>query len=172
MENAVGYSTKERLVVADSYIRANPQGAENFLSDYNSAKAKAVDTNPHNLFDYFFLFCKIQGYTSIEEMENLRGPIHKKEKVDLRRLFIGALVRIYRPQILFSPICLENGLGENLCRILKMDNGNMTKAIDECRAWYCSKTNPDFRNQVEETVQELKDRKNGYVGSIFSKSVA
>lgn len=162
MESAV-LSPRDRLTIGTLFAKEKPEEATKYLSVYNSEKAKAIDTDQCNLNYYFLSFCKMHSLDAFEYL----GALNKQDKVDTRRLFIGAMVRIYKPQILFAPVCLENGIGQGLCNILQMDNGNVSKTIAEAKAWYNSKTDPDFRNQVNDTVQALQDIKAGYGVSMF-----
>jgi hypothetical protein len=164
METQQDFSTKDKYIIGSLVAAENPETAKTYLSSYNTQKQKAIDGDPHNLNYYFLSFCRINSLDPFE----IIGALHKQDKVDTRRLFIGAMVRIYRPQILFTPICPENGIGQYLCILLKLDNGNMSKTIDEVKEWYGGNLY-NFRDDVTDTVDALASVRKGYVGTMFKK---
>lgn len=170
METVQDFSPKDKYIAGSMLVHQNPVLAKDFVTSYNAQKKKALDSDTSNIFDYFIDYCEIKGIESLKDTRHLRRALHKQDKVDARRLFIGAIVKIYRPQLLFSPVCMENGLGQKLVDLLGMDNGNVSKTIDEVKAWYIANSD-NFRDQLDDLVEVLVDKRRGYVGSMF-KNVA
>lgn len=145
---------KDFALIGKLYARENPSHALQLVATFQAAEARALDSDLHNLNYYYFLFCKIRGLNPPAYL----GSLHTAEKTDVRRLFVGTMIRVYMPQLLTHNIRQRKGFSEALCVVLCQDDGNLSKVIDECVAWM--KTNyEDFMTNVQAAADTLVGQK-------------
>lgn len=114
----------------------------------------ASETDHQRMAGYFSQFCKQQFITPSE----LTGALLKSHKVEKRRLFIAAMLRLYAPQAYRQPaenIILRRGFVATLAGILRCHNSNLHKTIREVVLW--ENEYDDFRESVDKVVAGIKE---------------
>ncbi len=91
------------------------------------------------------------------EKEAYSGALYKSSKVDVRRLFVAAMVHLYQPQIYHQPeISLgKNGFVMTLAGVLKQHEANVSAMIREVISW--EREYDDFKEKVTNVVAKLKE---------------
>jgi hypothetical protein len=162
-EEAPTFTSSEYTLAGKLYCMKNPKSAKELLEEFYTVKAKAKDEDYHNLNFYYLHFCRINQ----EDPLSYLGEVNRRDKVQERKVFIAAMLRIYKPQSFSHDINIAPGLNENLCMILRYDKGAMSRIIDEVVVWY----NHDvegFRGIVDELVVSLVGVRDGYSSDLFN----
>ncbi len=109
-------------------------------------------------------FSKIpELYHNFCEIKNIdpllySGPLHKSEKVEIRKEFIAIILHIYDPQLYNQPIeCLDirPGLVRHLSDVTTQDKSRVSRMIREVVTMV--KVYDDFNERVEELLTKMKD---------------
>lgn len=132
-------------------FQKEPELAQRLLSDYYPQK-QPLDTDISRIQHYFSSYCAFQNIDPLE----YTGRLYKSKKVEVRRLFIGAMLHIYNPQVYVQPIdqlILFHGFVRRLAGVLCQNEGNVSKMIREVITW--EKNYQDFSGSVEQIVNEL-----------------
>lgn len=132
-------------------IQKEPETAKKLITTYLPAE-QPVETDFSKIGGFFIRFCEIRGI----DPENHVGPSYKSEKVDVRRMFISAMVHLYYPKAFQQPIesiDVVTGLVKNIALVLKQDTGNVSKMIRQAIIW--EKQYQDFEAAVSSIVEKL-----------------
>ena len=117
------------------YVLAKyPAIADEILSKYSEKGHPPLDTDFENIRFYYLTFCKLQAV----EPYDLTGHLGTIEKTDLRRLFIGAMVKIYSPETLHQPseaISIKRGMGRPLSKLFKVSEQIISNDTYMVIAW-------------------------------------
>lgn len=111
-----------------------PQMATEILRPYLTVVPYDTDFKKIESF-YLVAFCKDEGIGP----EHIRGALFKSSKVDIRRLFIAAMVHIYCPHVYYqhaNEINLsKKGFVMWLARAVDQHESNVSILIREVVAW-------------------------------------
>ncbi len=151
----------EQAMLWRLYMQANPKEATALYTRFKQAQNQALDDNVGRLNFYFLVFCCLYalepmafvGELGREKQQDLQ-TLQRPSLVDLRRLFIGCMVKIYRPHYLTYATVKDDGFYQKLRCISGIANSNLSRAADEARGWY-DKGLYSFREQVDETTSKL-----------------
>lgn len=160
------FAANEYAIVGKLHCMKNPKSAKELLEEFNNVKAKAKDDDFHNLNFYYLHFCRNTGTDPLDYL----GNVSNRSKVHERKIYVAAMLRMYRPQLFTHDINVGNGIGEHLCVTLRYDKGAMSRIVDEVVSWY----NMDFdgfRGVVDDVVASMVSLRDGYESDLF-KSVA
>lgn len=147
-------SESELKVLGREVWKKLPMLAQKILKPYLTAVP--YDTNFNKIERYYLpAFASLIGINP----EYIQGPIFKSTKVDIRKLFMAAMIHIYCPHVYYqhpSEINLsKKGFVMCLSGALKIPESNTSGAIREVVAW--EKDYDDFRAKVHLLVEKLKD---------------
>lgn len=116
---------------------------------------KPIETDLSRIPALFARFCAFRGISP----SDYTGPLYKTSKTTLRRVFIGAILRMYAPEVYNMPencLVLKRGIVKQLELTLcgKVDAASrvIRKVIAEERVY------EDFRAQVAMTVEQLTQK--------------
>lgn len=162
---SVPLTSQDYAIIGKLAVKENPDFAQSLLERFRDEKAKALDSDTQNIKLYLKHFCRFQGIDYWTLVEGAK----KKEIVDARRLFIAVMLRVYKPQIFTHDIDVERGLADKLCHQVLIDEGNMSKIIDEIKVWVRF-NQEDYCDKVQEMSRQLIETLAGYGSNLFSES--
>jgi hypothetical protein len=102
----------------------------------------------------FITFCQVQTISPDE----YTGRVHKTHKIDMRRLFIAAVIFLYAPQLYESTpgaAIVKYGLSGALTEALQQDASLTSRLIKEVIARY--RAFPDYRQEVKTIVEQVQE---------------
>lgn len=132
-QNAKGYELVGRLL-----CEQRPQVVEEILQQLNG------ETDLNKLRKYLDSFCKLQA---INKDSILYSPFDRNA-LEQKRLFIGAILVIYRPH--------TRRLCTSLANLLKAKQQALSRMIEEAKARYTHNIE-DFKTKVDITVEKMKE---------------
>jgi hypothetical protein len=140
------YHTLGRLVVAK-----NPSIAEQLIQEYHLTIIPQ-ETDYNNIPRLYERFCFIERLCN----EEYKGPLYKAEKVDRRRVFIGAMLHLFQPHAYHHPndsILLKKGFQRKLAKAIGIDETWLHRLIKE--VIFRETELEEFRGQVAMAVKKL-----------------
>lgn len=159
------FDNKELLFIARNAVKENPAAALSLVEGLRNSQAQAYDSDLKHVFHYYVDFCKLQGVYPDAYM----GALHSREKIDKRELFIGAMIRMYMPQLLTHEIEYRTGFNTMLVGALDYDDGNLSTTIERLVVWM--KNNyENFMDRAQETAEALINIKT-MPGTLFAAAV-
>lgn len=129
-----------------------PDIAGKLMTRFNQAKPAPLLTDLALIDGLFLQFCTIR----VIDAEEYRGNLHSPKLVDVRRVFIGAMVRLYAPHVYIledNSYTLQYGLVQKLAKVLDQKAANISVMIRGVKRW--EKVYEDFAAQVQEIVTQL-----------------
>lgn len=132
-----------------------PEVAQALMTSFHEETVKPTETDHSKLEIYFLAYCQIRD---IEPLE-LRGNLHKAGKIDVRREYIGSMLRLYNPQLYVQPpsdMIIHYGFVKSLANVLELREQNIGRTIRE--TVLREKVYEAFANQVKATVEVLIKR--------------
>ncbi len=146
MQLAVGVTYYQLL--GKLLVNQRPDVAEEILSQIH----KPIDIDLGKMDHYLSAFCSKHKITpsSITEVK------HKSRAVELRRLFVASMLKVYHPgafQCIEVLAIQRSGLVYKLSEVLHSNEGNMSKMIREVIMMV--KVYDEFRDQVDSFVQQF-----------------
>lgn len=135
----------------------SPNTAKTLIKPYLTAEP--FDFNFTKIEDHYLVaFCSLNGI----EKKQIQGPQFKSTKVDVRRIFIAAMVHIYCPHVYLQNSkeinISKKGFVMWLSKALCQHESNVSNLIREVVAWEHEKGYYDeFKERVYGTVEKLKN---------------
>lgn len=145
------YHTLGRLVVAKQ-----PEVAHQLLSEY-CLKVVPSETDYSRMPLLWDRFCFAQGIKSGDYV----GTQRSSSKVDIRRLFIAAMLHLYQPHAYHHPkdsILLKKGFQRRLAETLNLDEGWVNRLIRQVIAR--ERVYEEFSMNVQLTVKMISNAQN------------
>lgn len=119
-----------------------------------SERLKPSQTDLALIEKYYFLFCKANKVNPVD----FTGSIREGGKVETRKVFVSAMLRIYNPQVYMqseSPV-LSVGFIKQISGVLKLNTGYMSRMVRE--VILMEKVYDDYLEQVNKLITQLEDR--------------
>lgn len=141
---------KQHQLLGKLLVSRHPELAAEFLK-----QIPPIDTDLGKLPAFLTAFCACKGI----EPEEFKGPLLVRSRVELRRIFVGAMVHIFTPQAYHLPpgiMFFTRGFTKALCEQLNINDSYTTRFIRQVVS--DEKIYEDFRLQVEETVIMLNTK--------------
>lgn len=128
-----------------------PFYAKELLSPYLNNIPQEIDHS--KIPGYFTLFCKVMDLKEDE----YTGPLQKSSKVDMRRIFIAAMIHLYQPVLYhqkdFFVILRKTGFMLTLAQTLHQFESNISNTIREVILW--EREYDDFKEKVNSAIEKL-----------------
>jgi hypothetical protein len=142
-------STQEYSILGRLCASQKPDVARQLLSIFDT---KPSENDHSRISAYFESFCILQDVNP----EEYRGGQFKTQKVDVHRLFIACMVRMYAPYMYQAPpgIRLKKGFSKSLSKTLGQKVENISKMVRE--GIVQEKVYPEFRAAVDDITNKLK----------------
>jgi hypothetical protein len=117
--NTTPLGNKQYLLIGRLLHLTNPEKASELLAPYLEAPG-TIQIDQKRIREFFLHFCSINNI----DPDAHRGKLSKTNKVDLRRLFISAMLHVYCPQIYgqsIKKLKMPKGMVNSLSRELQVD---------------------------------------------------
>jgi hypothetical protein len=135
------------------FFQKEPERAQKYISDYIPA-IQAPESDFKKINSHYKKFCRIQ------DIEPEFGPIHKRDKVALRRLFIAVMLHLYNPQAYFLPALTTANTAQQhfataIAQVLGINKSTISRNIRQAIFW--EKQYEDFAQKVSELLEKIQD---------------
>jgi hypothetical protein len=112
------------------------------------------ETDLGKIPEYYRRFCELQGLNP----DDYKGRFYDREKLRIRRVFIGVMLHIYNRHIFHQPSkappIMRNGFVARLSDFLNINRGGVSQLIRQ--VIFDEKTYDEFRISIEQIVLLLK----------------
>lgn len=135
---------KQHQLLGWLLIRHKPELAQELLGSYSDQRPTLSDAEGRMIGRYYSAFVKITYQVDLGKPTNAR------------RLFIGAMIRIYHPGLHQQPadaLMIRPGLVSQLARVTLQKEANVSTMIRQ--VLFQEKVYDDFREQVDLITQKL-----------------
>ncbi|MEO6610730.1 MAG: hypothetical protein ABIT05_01315 [Chitinophagaceae bacterium] len=142
---------KQYLLIGRLLYLTNPEKASELLAPYLEAPG-TIQINQERIPEFFLQFCDLNKI----DPDAHRGKLSKTIKVDLRRLFISAMLHVYCPQVYCQSIKklkMPKGIVTALSRELQVDPPLVSIIIRETIMH--EKIYEDYRTRAIEITEQL-----------------
>lgn len=154
MSPSLALTKRQYRFIGKELARLNPDQALAILNGHIPAGVNAEEKDPTRISLFLSRFCDIYG----QNRESFVGSLRKPNKVEVRRIFIGAMVHLFNPMVFNqSPdnLLFSFRFTRTLAETLHLDEGNISKSIREVITR--KKVYTDFACHIEYTVERLKE---------------
>lgn len=133
-------------------LKQKPDVANELLEDY-LPKREAPENDIRKIEDFYQQFCQLKGL----EAEDIRGPLYKTSKVEIRRQFIAAILHLYLPHVYDQPdeyiMIGKSGVAKRLAAVFCITKERISQVVRE--AVFFEKQYQDFSESVASIIKEL-----------------
>jgi hypothetical protein len=133
-------------------LKQKPDVANELLEDY-MPKREAPESDILKIEQFYQRFCQLKGL----DAEEIRGPLYKTSKVEIRRQFIAAILHLYIPYVYDQPdeyiMIGKSGVAKKLSDVFCITKASITTMIRE--VIFFEKQYQDFSELVASIIKEM-----------------
>jgi hypothetical protein len=153
------YSKKEYAILGRLLALTEPATAERLITTY-LPRETAIQSDLSVIPAYFITFCDLRGI----HPEDYIGPLFKTSKVDIRRLFVAVMLKMYYPGMYNMPIVDfsligRTGFSKAITQLFQAKKENIFKTIREVIIW--KNEYDDFAFLVDQAIEQLVTKEQG-----------
>lgn len=123
-------------------LSKKPELAQALISEYLPGVAQPMETDLEKIPMFFKRFCQIKQLHASEYI----GALYKNSKIDMRRLFVAAIIVLYQPHTRL--------LSKYISETLQQDPGDTSRMIQQMKFRYDKIE--EFKCEVDELVNRIK----------------